>query len=571
MIKLAGYTIQGLLEQAAESYGDLPALNFVDGEGYSYRELLEKSKTLSAWILSCGFFPGDKCAILGENSPNWGLSYMALNRAGCITVPVLPDFSDAEIAAILSHAEVKGLFVSARALSKIQKTIDTNKVTLFNLDTMSIIGDNSSPADKFAGSDGKHSSMEDDVATIIYTSGTTGQSKGVMLTNRNLMWNAEAAVHIPKLRPGYKMISILPLSHTYEFTIGFLTLLIAGTSLYYLKKPPSASVLLPALKKIRPEVMVSVPLLIEKIYRQNILAKFTKGGLISAVYKTPPGRKLLNRIAGNKLKKLFGGRLTFFGVGGAPLSPDVEDFLREAGFPYAIGYGLTETSPLIAGSNPQNTVPRAIGPVLDGLEVEIREPHPKTGEGVVFVKGPSVMKGYFKEEGMTAEVLSEDGWFNTGDLGLFDDKGNLFIKGRAKTMILGPSGENIYPEHIEAMIDKFEYIEESLVLEDKGGLVARIRINYEDLNEHLHQMAEKAGETVKNASDHAGELLDNLKKELNKGLSRFSRIGTVIEQKEPFMRTPTKKIKRYIYQALHHGENPPEENDHGNTGGAAKV
>lgn len=560
MISFTEYTIQELLERAAAAYKELPAVSFVDGDGYSYSGLLEEAKAASSWLLSCGFFPGDKCAILGENSPNWGLAYMALNRAGCVTVPILPDFSDAEIAAILTHAEVKGLFVSERSLSKIQKGIDTSAITLFNLDSMSVIGTSPSKAADFKGSDGKHESRGGDLATIIYTSGTTGQSKGVMLTNKNLIWNAEAAVHIPKLKAGYKLVSILPLSHTYEFTIGFLTLLISGTSLYYLRKPPAASVLLPALKKIRPEIMVSVPLLIEKIYRQNILAKFTKGGLVSSLYRTTAGRKILNRVAGKKLMKLFGGRLVFFGIGGAPLSPDVEDFLIEAKFPYAIGYGLTETSPLIAGSNPQNTVPRAIGPLLPGLEVEIRDPHPQTGEGVIFVKGPNVMQGYYKEEEKTREVLSEDGWFNTGDLGILDNKGNLFIKGRAKTMILGPSGENIYPEHIEAMIDRYEFIEESLVLEDKGTLVAMIRINYEALNDHLHHLADKAGDSMKNASDHAGDVLENLKKELNKQLSRFSRIGTVIEQKEPFLRTPTKKIKRYIYQALHHGQNPPGEN-----------
>ncbi len=377
---------------------------------------------------------------------------------------------------------------------------------------------------------------------MIYTSGTTGNSKGVMLTHRNILGDALATLERVPTAPDDIMLSILPLSHTYECTLGMVTPLIAGARVYYLDRPPIASVLLPALTKVRPTMILSVPLVIEKVYRSRIQPRLRKQPL-RTLAKVPQLRKLLARAAGKKLQATFGGRLRFFGVGGAALAPDVERFLRDAGFPYAIGYGLTETSPLIAGTGPEITRFRSTGPPLKGVELRIAEPDPNTGEGEIQVRGPYVMLGYYKDPERTRETFTGDGWLRTGDLGTLDRDGYLYIRGRLKNMILGPSGENIYPEEIEAAINRFPGVADSLVLEQKGGLVALVQLNYEELEKRIGDLA--AGIADRHAK--AMEFLDRLRKEVNTGLSGFSRITRIDEQSTPFEKTPTNKIKRYLY------------------------
>jgi long-chain acyl-CoA synthetase len=263
------------------------------------------------------------------------------------------------------------------------------------------------------------------------------------------------------------------------------------------------------------------------------------------LYGIPLFRKLLNKVAGKKLMETFGGRIRFFGIGGAPIDPEVEKFLIEAHFPYAVGYGLTETSPLIAGSDAFKTKYRAIGPVVRDLEVKLDYSDTTRSDGEILVKGPSVMLGYYNDPEATARVLSDDGWFRTGDLGTYDKDGYLFIKGRAKTMILGPSGENIYPETIEAIINSTEFVEESLVVAREGNkLIALVQLNYERLKTQFHSVADG----VSDLKDKAGEILAGLQKEVNKKLAVFSKITRFVEQEEPFVKTPTKKIKRYLYE-----------------------
>jgi len=246
------------------------------------------------------------------------------------------------------------------------------------------------------------------------------------------------------------------------------------------------------------------------------------------------------------LIKIFGGNIQFFGIGGAALAEDVEFFLREARFPYAIGYGLTETAPLIAGCGPALTRFRSTGPALPGVTVKIDNPDPETGEGEILVSGPNVMQGYFKDPDKTAAVVTEEGWFRTGDLGLLDEDGYLYIRGRLKNMILGPSGENIYPEEIEALINEYDFVNESLVVEQEGRLVALVNIDYESLKEHVRDAAESAADISKQANEY----LSQLKRTVNKRLNVFSRVSDFLEKNEPFEKTPTKKIKRYLYTHL---------------------
>lgn len=546
-MQLKKLTLHELVRSSAQKYGERSALSFIEGGVLSYRELDDKSRALAAWARSRGIGEGDRIAILSSNMPNWGLAYFAVTRMKSVVVPILPDFHKDDVKNILQHAGAKVVLVSKKLLSKLDEQLRREK-TIVMLDTLEVIKGEEQEAIDFAPFLGKSDEElglpvpeEEDLASIIYTSGTTGQSKGVMLSHKNLMFDALATSPIPGISVGDKMISILPLSHTYECTIGMLIPLMLGAHIHYLDKPPASSVLLPALKKIRPDLMLSVPLLIEKIYRQSVLPSLNKKKTTKLLYKIPLFRKMFNRIAGKKLMKTFGGNIYFFGIGGAALAPDVERFLREAKFPYAIGYGLTETSPLIAGGPPSKTRARSTGTVIPGVVVKIDDPDPETGEGEIMVKGPNVMMGYYKDEERSREVLSGDGWFRTGDLGIFDDDGYLYIRGRSKNMIVGPSGENIYPEAIEAVINQFDYVNESLVFEENGKLFARVHFDTDKAKEALGHLSDSASD----ASHFIGEHLQSLKKSVNKQLSSFSKISDIVVQKDPFEKTPTQKIKRY--------------------------
>jgi long-chain acyl-CoA synthetase len=286
--------------------------------------------------------------------------------------------------------------------------------------------------------------------------------------------------------------------------------------------------------------MLTVPLIIEKVYRQKIIKTFTKNRFIRFIYRIPVFRKLLNRMAGKKLYASFGGHLKFFGIGGAKLNATVEKFLREAKFPYAIGYGLTESSPLLAGANAQHTRFQSTGPAYTGIELKINNPNPETGEGEIWGRGPNVMKGYYKDPEMTAEVLTPDGWLKTGDLGKLDKDGYLYILGRSKNVIIGASGKNIYPEEIEALINNYPMVTESLVLERKGRLVALVQLNMEELEIQISELKS-------NLEARKEEILEEIRKYVNERVSQLSQLQSVIIQASPFEKTATMKIKRYLY------------------------
>jgi long-chain acyl-CoA synthetase len=341
-----------------------------------------------------------------------------------------------------------------------------------------------------------------------------------------------------------RFLSVLPLSHTYENTLGLILPMLCGSCVYYLRKPPTPAVLIPAMAEIKPSVMLTVPLIIEKIYFNKIIPAFRDKLILKLLYKIPFFRIKLNGAAGKKLLKIFGGNLKFYGIGGAKLNKTVEKFLIEAKFPYAIGYGLTETAPLLAGSNPQKSVFDSTGPAIEGIELIINNPDQKTGEGEIWVKGPNVMKGYYREPEMTKEVLTSDGWFKTGDLGTLDSNNNLYIKGRLKNMIVGASGENIYPEEIESIINNSRFVVESLVVQQKGKLVALVHINMEELEKKYHTLKQ---DMTKQFEDKVDEVLKELQAYVNSQVNKFSQIQKVILQSDPFKKTATLKIKRFLY------------------------
>jgi len=536
---------------------EVPALGYAGEEAFTYAEFAATVDALAARLTADGVKPGDRIAIISENKPSWGIAYLAINRMGAVTVPILPEFPSEDISRILAHAEVRAIFVSHKLSTKLDAQRGRRAPEIYKLDELPVAEDRSTlPQPDEAN---RHDGAADDLAAIIYTSGTTGHSKGVMLSNRNITFDVVRAADIPGIKPGDAMISILPLAHTYECSIGFLVPVSMGASIYYLRRPPSATVLMPALEKVRPHLMLSVPLLIEKIYRQSVLPSLMKKPLTRWLYQRTLGRKLLNRIAGSRLRKTFGGRLYFFGIGGAALAAEVEQFLKEARFPYCVGYGLTETAPLIAGANAKQQQFRSTGCPIEGIEVRIDDSDPDHEEGEILVRGPIVMQGYYRDPQRTATVIDGEGWFHTGDLGVVDTKGRLYIKGRSKNVIVGPSGENIYPEAIESVINSFEFVEESLVYSNEGQLQALIHLNYDAVREHIDHLGENVKDAAGSARDAVGEFLSDIRDRANQRLSSFSRIKSVDEQREPFEKTPTNKVKRYLYEKKEENEHEQEK------------
>jgi long-chain acyl-CoA synthetase len=527
-------------------YGKRDAFSFVGEVPKTYEETNRDIQALIAFLEKLGISKEDKIAILSTNMPNWGIAYFATTFMGAVAVPILPDFSLTEVTNVLDHSGARIIFISSMLLNRIEGYKSDSLKTVIQIEDFTVL----SPAEDYPKYDHaaipvrRYVVQEDDLASIIYTSGTTGRSKGVMLTHKNITFNAMKGRVIQWTDENDRFLSVLPLSHTYENTLGLILPMLGGSCVYYLRKPPTPTVLIPAMAEVKPTMMLTVPLIIEKVYFNKILPAFHEKLILKLLYKVSFFRKLLNKAAGKKLYATFGGNLKFFGIGGAKLNRTVERFLIEAKFPYAIGYGLTETAPLLAGANPQKSVFESTGPAIEGIELKINNPDRKTGEGEIWVKGPNVMKGYYKEPEMTREVLTLDGWFKTGDLGTMDKRNNVYIKGRLKNMIVGASGENIYPEEIESVINNFRFVVESLVVQQKGKLVAMVHINMEELEMKYQNLKDDMSEKFEEKKE---ELLSELKEYVNSHVNKFSQINKVVLQSVPFQKTATLKIKRFLY------------------------
>ena len=547
---LENFTLPALLNRSIELYADKDALGKVGEEAMKYSEFYSLVLEMVALLQNNGIKKGDKVLLLSQNMPNWSVAYFAVTYFGGVIVPVLPDFHPSDVHHIIRHSEVKAVFVSDRHLSTIEECEEDDVKFVIKLDDLTMIDTltNQSYISKFTKKIFNSPKDiikpdKDDLASLLYTSGTTGRSKGVMLSHKNLVTNAMSAFIQVNIKSDDIFLSILPLAHTLECTVGLIVPILHGSSVFYIDKVPTPSVLLKAFSIVRPTMMVSVPLIIEKIYKNKVLPKFTGSAFMRTLYKIPFIRKKLNQIAGKKLIETFGGRVRFFGIGGAGLAPFVEQFLIEAKFPYIVGYGLTETAPLLAGSVlGKPTKFKSTGIAMAGVELKIKDKNPATGEGEIIAKSPSVMLGYYKDEKQTAEVM-EDGWFLTGDLGYIDEDGFLFISGRSKNVIIGSGGENIYPEQIEAKINQNELVLDSLMMMQDGKLIARIHLDYE--------LIDKKFEADKNTDEKVREdivnLLEEMRKDVNSNISSFCKMIKFVEQIEPFVKTPTKKIKRYLY------------------------
>ena len=548
---LENFTLPALLNRSVELYSEKKVLSKVSQEPMTYNELYENVFAMIKVLKDNGITKGDKVALLSENMPNWAVAYFSVTYFGAVIVPILPDFHPADVQHIIRHSKAKAVFVSNKYLQTIEELQDSNLEFIIKLDDFTMVNElmnhsyMSKLKHKIFSKDALPKPAEDDVAALLYTSGTTGHSKGVMLSHKNLTTNAMSAYKNVTITPDDTFLSILPLAHTLECTVGMIVPILHGADVVYIDKTPTPNVLIKAFSVVQPTMMLSVPLIIEKIYKNKVLPKFTGSIFMRFLYNIPFVRKKLNKIAGKKLIETFGGKLKFFGIGGAALSPFVETFLAEAEFPYIVGYGLTETSPLIAGGRIGYKIKiGSTGLPMVGVEVRIDDPNPHNGEGEILVKSPSVMLGYYKDEAQTKEVMTEDGWFRTGDLGYLDEDGYLFISGRSKNVIIGAGGENIYPEQIEAIINQNETVLDSLVIEKDGKLIARIHLDYE-LIDKMFKANNIPESQVKEKID---KLLEDMRNEVNTKLASFSKITKFVEQIEPFVKTPTKKIKRYLYK-----------------------
>lgn len=529
-------TLTEIFEYSTSTFPRREVSSFVEGgQQYTYAQFRDKCENLSRLLSTFGIGAYDKVAILSENMPNWAIAFFATTAYGRISVPMLQELSSNEITNILNHSESKAIFVSKKQLHKLDESVMEHLNLVIDIETFEFI----KVKDTSYTCDGRVTMPTPlDTAAIIYTSGTTGNAKGVMLCHRNFCANVLEAWKAYKVRKKDVFMSILPIAHTYEMSIGMLYPFSTGAKVYYLQKMPTPSVLIKSLKMVRPTVMLSVPLIIEKIYKSSVLPTIESSKFLQYLQKNIPW--LLHFLVGIKLKKTFGGRIGFFGIGGAKLDPVVEDFLKKVRFPYAIGYGLTETAPLICNASPFKTHVGSTGIAAYGVQIRLHDVNPVTGLGELVVKGNNVMLGYYKDYNRTKEVLSKDGWFHTGDLASVDSKGRYYIKGRMGTVIIGASGENIYPEEIESVINNIENVNEFLVVQRAGNLVALVVFNENVIDWNL----EGEDKFITDLEEKKKAILEKV----NASVNKFSKINSVEIQKEPFIKTATHKIKRFLYE-----------------------
>lgn len=533
-------TLGRLFEYSTAAYSKRKLSGFVynNSQDYTYIQFKQKCIELSHRLSRFGISAGDKVAILSQNMPNWTVAFFSCLPFGRVAVPILPDSSENEVTNIINHSNTKVIFISKRLQDRLSQEIIDKLTLVIDIETFETIKKD----DKAFTCEGwVKEPQPDDLATIIYTSGTSGKAKGVMLSHRNLCQNIVAAYKAQKAGIRDRWLSVLPMSHTYEMAFSLLYPLFVGGTVYYIQKPPTPSILLDAMKKIKPTIMCSVPLIIEKVYKASIVPTIQKSRILSWMEKHTPC--ILYRLVGRRLYNSFGGKLRFFGIGGSKLDPVVEEFLLKAKFPYAIGYGLTETAPLITNACVGKTVVGSIGTPAYNVEVKLQNINPETGEGEIVVKGDNVMLGYYKDPERTRKVISDDGWLRTNDLASMDAKGRYYIKGRLNNMIVGASGENIYPEEIEQVINNVEGVNESLVMERDGKLIALIKFDDSIINwnqEGEDKFFEKLQARKKAVLDY-----------VNKHVGKKSKVNEVEVMKDPFEKTATHKIRRFKYKGAH--------------------
>ncbi|MFN8240719.1 MAG: AMP-binding protein [Bacteroidales bacterium] len=540
----------GYIEDSIRNNWEKQALSNFREPGYSYKEIAEKIIKIHMFLGQLDIREGDKIALVGRNSANWCVVYLAAVSYGAVIVPILPDFKPDDHLNIINHSDSKVLFVD----DKIWETFDFARipeiVSVVSLENFShVVSRNADSAKIYSGLDQMFASKypvflpehvkfsavtNDKLAVISYTSGTTGFSKGVMLNHNSLAANVRFAQNHMPLKPGDPVVSFLPLAHTYGCAFEFLFPFTYGCHITILSKTPSPQIILQAFGEIKPRLILSVPLVIEKIYKKQLLPVITKPAM-KLLLAIPGINMILFKKIREKLTNSFGGRFMEIVIGGAAFNPDTEKFFRKIGFKFTVGYGMTECGPLISYASWDTTKLGASGRAVDTLEVRIDSEDQEKKVGEIILKGENVMLGYYKNEEATKAVIDANGWLHTGDLGVIDKQGNIYIKGRSKSMILGPSGKNIYPEEIESVFNNEKFITESLVIDEDNKLVALIFPDYDQ--------ARAEGIT----DEQLPAVLEEIKKSVNERLPDYMSVSKVRIHPEEFAKTPKRSIKRFLY------------------------
>jgi long-chain acyl-CoA synthetase len=540
----------GYIEQSIKQNWNIEALSNYREKGYSYREIAEKILKIHLFFKETGVKEGDKIALVGRNSANWCIVYLATVTYGAVTVPLLPDFKSEDLINLINHSDACLIYVD----DKIFESLDIARLPQItgtvSLDDFSLITSGNElikqvyPAieEKYKKAypdlkpeDIKFSSVTNDkLAVISYTGGTTGFSKGVMLTHNSLAANVRFAQNNMPLKPGDPLVSFLPLAHTYGCAFEFLFPFTYGCHITILSKTPSPQIIVQAFKEIKPRLILSVPLIIEKVFKKQLLPVINKPHM-KILLAIPGVNKILHKKIREKLTETFGGRFHEIIIGGAAFNPEAERFFKKIGFSFTVGYGMTECGPLISYASSDTTKLGASGRAVDTLEVTIDSPDPEKEIGEIILRGENVMLGYYKNEKATREIIDEKGWMHTGDLGVIDREGNIFIKGRSKAMLLGPSGKNIFPEEIEAVINNMDYIAESLVISEDNKLIALICPDFEMLKK----------DNI--SDDQFQEILEKTRKSVNERVPEYMAVHKFRIHPEEFAKTPKRSIRRFLY------------------------
>lgn len=538
------------VEESIKKNWEIEALSNYREQGYTYREIAAIMVRQHIAFREYGIHEGDTIALLGRNSANWCATYLAVVTYGAVVVPILPDFKPDDLHNIITHSDSKILFAD----DKLWESLEPEKVKglqcVMSLDNFGMLMSRSDKVTEIYGSlsakfeqaypsfspaDIKFSDIDNEkMAVLSYTSGTTGFSKGVMIPHRSLAANIRYAQHNMPLEPGDKVVSFLPLAHTYGCAFEFLFPFTYGCHITILTKTPSPQILIQAFKEIRPRLILSVPLVIEKVYKKQLLPVISKPAM-KVLLKVPGINRILFKKVREKLETSFGGRFKELVIGGAAFNADAEKFFRKIGMRYAIGYGMTECGPLISYDGWRTSKLGSCGKAVDTLEVKIDSPDPQNVVGEIILRGDNVMLGYYKNEKATKDVIDEDGWMHTGDLGVIDRDGYIYIRGRSKDMLLGPSGKNIYPEEIESLINNYNYVTEAVVITEDDKLVGLIYPDYEALR------------TDGIDEDGLAAALDTIRKDVNSRMPDYMAVTKFRVHPEEFAKTPKKSIKRYLY------------------------
>lgn len=543
-----------IYEKSFRENWDLPALtDYSTKKTITYAQFARDIARIHIFFKQCGIKQGDKVALIGKNNVNWVTIFMATVTYGAVIVPILAEFNPQDAQHIINHSEAVILFASDRVAEPLELENMHNIRAIISLDTMKPIAEkdgakvsaalrnltrrfkNAYPNGFDRNSISYPDVPNDRLIEINYTSGTTGFSKGVMLTANNLAGNVVYGIKSKLHFRGSRCLSFLPLAHAYGCAFDMLTPLAVGTHITLLGKIPSPKILVSAMNEVKPDLVICVPLVLEKIYRKMIQPMLAKNVMRWALAIPLLDSKIYTQIR-NKLIAAFGGNFSEVIVGGAPLNAEVEDFLRRIKFPFTVGYGMTECGPLISHTFWSDFVPHSSGRELKGImKIRIDSPEPANIPGEILVKGENVMMGYYKNEEATAAVLDADGWLHTGDMGIVADDGTVTIRGRYKTMILTANGQNIYPEEIEAKLNNMPFVAESLVVERSGKLVALVYPDYD--------MMDSVGITT----DQLPASMEQIRKELNALVAPYEQISKIQLIANEFEKTPKRSIKRYLY------------------------